>query len=105
MIQKGWFEDDSRKQQTALATIRFENELNVIVALSKIAANPKRASELKSGLTEYMRGRRFRVFMMRTQFDLKKDCTDSLAGLSKRYHAEEESYAEGIHDSHSGSCE
>ena len=62
--------------------IRFEYESHIIVALCEIAAaNPGRASEIRSGLKEFMRGRRFRVSMMGTRLDLKKDCTDSLAGV------------------------
>ncbi len=65
--------------------IRFEYESHIIVALSEIAAaNPDMASEIRSGLTDYMRGRRFRVSMMGTRLDLKKDCTDSLAGVVEK---------------------
>jgi hypothetical protein len=65
--------------------IRFEFESHIIVALCEIAAaNPDKAPEIRDRLKAYMRGRRFRVSMMGTRLDLKKDCTDSLAGLVEK---------------------
>ena len=69
--------------------IRFEYESHIIVALCEIAAaNPDRAPEIRSGLKEAMRGRRYRVSMMGTRLDLKKDCTDSLTGVVERIQEE-----------------
>jgi hypothetical protein len=65
--------------------IRFEYESHIIAALCEIAAeNPDKAPAIKERLKESMRGRRFLVSMMGTRSEMKKDCTDSLAGLVER---------------------
>ena len=65
--------------------IRFQYETHIIVSLTEIAEKHQSVRKLiRDRITEYIKDRSFRVTMMGTRTDIKKDCTESIRAIAAR---------------------